>query len=216
MISQGMKELSKTGRTLSARDFGKEFKTPEEVAMQVKEDFRLRGMSLADAARSLGVFRQVVSVQLSGKSYLSKLASQAYNRVFGFSFDFLRKGYGYLYDDADLNTIFLGDSKSDYELSVKIKERELFLQNVRDKELEGLRKQYTALLQTHETLEKDFKDLQKEYIDLSQILVRVVVRDPGAIEAVRPPLKGEKPVPDTDFAERIYQFLMDNMPPSAK
>lgn len=211
-----MKELSKTERTISARDFGKEFKTSEEVAMQIKEDFRLRGMSLSDAARRLGVLRQAVSFQLSGRSYLSKLASQAYNRVFGFSYDFLRSGYGFLYDDTDLNNIFLGDSKSDYEISVKIRERELFVRNQKEKDLEESRKQYSRLNQSYESLETDYKKVLKDYKELSQILVRVIVRDPGAVEAVRPPLNGEQPIPETEFAERIYQFLIENLPSSAK
>ena len=207
-----MKELSKTKRTLSAREFGKAFKTPEEVVMQVKEDFRLRGLSLSDAARRLGVFRQVVSVQLSGKSYLSKLASEAYNRVFGFSYNFLRSGCGYLYDDTDLNDIFLGDTQSDYEISVKIRERELLVRNLREKDIEEIRKQYSCLKQSYETLEKDYKQVLKDYKELSQCLVRAIVRDPKAIEAVRPPLKGEQPIPETEFAEKLYQFLRDNLP----
>jgi len=209
-----MKELSKTERTLSARDFGKEFKTPEDVAMQVKEDFRLRGMSLADAARRLGVFRQGVSLQLSGKSYLSKIASEAYNRVFGFSRDFLRSGYGYMYDDVDLNDIFLGDSDSDYELAVKIRERERFVENLKNKELEELRRQYTELNYSYGSLEKDYKELQRKYNDLSAALVRIVVRDQGAIEAVRPPFDGEREIPESSFAETVYQFLISQKRPS--
>ena len=211
-----MKVLSKTERTLSAREFGKEFKTPEEVVMQVKEDFRLRGMSLSDAAKRLGVFRQVVSVQLSGKSYLSKLASEAYNRVFGFSYNFLRSGYGLLYDDTDLNNIFLGDSKSDYEISVKIRERELFVRNLKEKDIEEIRRQFLQLKQSYETLEKDYKEVLKDYKELAQSLVRAIVRDPKAVETVRPPLNGEQPIPETEFAEKLYQFLIDNLPSSAK
>ena len=211
-----MRDLSRTERTLSSKEFGKLNKTPNEVAMQVKEHFRLMGMSLTDVAKRLGSFRQVVSNQLSGVSYMSKRAAEAYSREFGFNFDFLRFGHAYMYDDPHLNDIFLGDCPTDYDIAVKIEERERFLRSLRDGDLDDIVRQYRDVAYAKENLEIENREWKDKYLDLSQTLVRVIVKHPEAVESLRPPLNGEKPIPETEFAEKLYRFLKENMPCPAK
>jgi len=216
MVKNRMRNLSTTDRTLTSEEFGKLNKTPSEVAMQVKEHFRLIGITLSDAANRLGCFRQVVYNQLSGASYMSKRAAAAYSREFGFSFDFLRFGHGYMYDDPYLNDIFLGSCPTDYDIAVKIQERERFIRSLRESELDDIVQLYRDVAYRKEKLENENREWKDKYLDISQILVRVIMKHPEIVESVRPPENGEGLIPESEFAEKLYSFLKDNMPSLAR
>lgn len=211
-----MRDLSKTERTLSSEEFGKLNKSPNEVAFQVKEHFRLKGMSLTDVAKQLGSFRQVVSNQLSGVSYMSKRAAAAYSREFGFNFDFLRFGHGFMYDDPHLNDIFLGSCPTDYDIAVKIEERERFLKSLRENDFEDMIRQYRDVAYSKENLENEIRELKDKFIDVSQTLVRIIMKNPEVVQSLRQPPYGEKTIPQSEFAEKLFQFMKDYMSSSAK
>ena len=71
-------------------------KTPSQVGKIIAADFKLRGITHAEAADRLKVSRQVVTNQLSGKRYFGNKTSQKYHSAFGYNPAFLRTGTGEL------------------------------------------------------------------------------------------------------------------------
>lgn len=113
-----------TTRTITAAEFGKPQKTSKEVCAEIAADFKLRGMTHADAAKRLGVTRQVVTIQLSGKRYFGKKTATKYCQEFNYYYPFLVSGIGMLYNDPAMNDILLQREKSDSEISVELNQRE--------------------------------------------------------------------------------------------
>lgn len=71
-------------------------KTPAEICRAVNADFKLQGLTHADAAKKLGVERRSVSNQLSGKRPFAKKGALLYAKVFGYDETFLLFGTGEL------------------------------------------------------------------------------------------------------------------------
>lgn len=83
------------------KEFGKNTKTPDQVSKIIAADFKLRGLTHAEAANKLNVTRQVVTNQLAGKRYFGPKASRKYQAAFGYNPDFLKKGVGSLLGEGD-------------------------------------------------------------------------------------------------------------------
>lgn len=77
-------------------ELGNTTKTPAQVGKIIAADFKLRGITHAEAANRLKVSRQVVTNQLSGKRYFGNKTSQKYHTAFGYNPLFLRTGTGEL------------------------------------------------------------------------------------------------------------------------
>ena len=71
-------------------------KTPAEICRAVNADFKLQGLTHAEAAERLGIERRAVSNQLSGKRPFAKKGALLYARVFGYDEAFLLFGTGEL------------------------------------------------------------------------------------------------------------------------
>ena len=71
-------------------------KTPAEICRTVNADFKLQGITHAEAAQRLGVERRSVSNQLSGKRPFTKKGALRYAQVFGYDETFLLFGKGEL------------------------------------------------------------------------------------------------------------------------
>jgi len=71
-------------------------KTPAEICRAVNADFKLQGLTHAEAAKKLGVECRSVSNQLSGKRPFAKKGALLYARVFGYDETFLLFGTGEL------------------------------------------------------------------------------------------------------------------------
>ncbi len=70
--------------------------SPEQICRSVAADFKLRGISHADAAEKLGVNIRSVSNQISGKRPFGKKSAQKYAAAFGYEEPFLLYGAGKL------------------------------------------------------------------------------------------------------------------------
>jgi hypothetical protein len=170
-----MQKPSTTTRTISVEDFAQPVKSPKEVARQVRAHFMLVGCSLAEAARKLNVYRQVVSVQLRGERYLSKLASESYARTFGFSFNFLRKGKGYLYDDTFLNDTFLDDRyRTDVELKPIVTNHVALTEPTGEPERDRLMKEFYEMQWRNEKLRRETELLKTQTIDVGKLMAFIV------------------------------------------
>ena len=72
-------------------------KTPEEVLLAITVDYKMRGISHADAARMLGMkSRQALANILYAKRYLSEKQAMRFHMAFGYNTDFLTSGKGEL------------------------------------------------------------------------------------------------------------------------
>ena len=70
--------------------------TAEEICKAIAADFKMRGLTHGAAAEMLGLCKQTVSNQISGKKKFSLKAAQRYADAFGYSIDFLLFGKGEL------------------------------------------------------------------------------------------------------------------------
>lgn len=202
-----MKQPSRSTRTISPAEFKQPAKTTEETVRQIKTCFNLLGLNLAHVAQKLGCFRQVVYNQLTGTKFLSKNASENYAREFGFSYDFLRYGTGYMFSDPFLNEAFMDDKmypndlalsrfirtytaeqkntkQSKEELVTKIKEMQFLIEKKR-KEYDKLEEQYIQMttLLLHFLTQKEIKislTKQDRETTLSEILQKIKQFEDGA------------------------------------
>ena len=83
--------------TLFSPDEGRgEAKTPAEICRAVNADFKLQGITHADAAERMGIEKRAVSNQLSGKRPFAKKGALMYAKAFGYDETFLLFGTGEL------------------------------------------------------------------------------------------------------------------------
>ena len=105
-------------------DYNARLKSREEICRIVAADFKLKGITHAAAGERLGVKKQVVTNQLSGRRPFGKRTAHAYALAFGYNEEFLLHGFGYLYADAAINDIMLAKGKSEEERSAELLARE--------------------------------------------------------------------------------------------
>ena len=173
-----MKQPSRSTRTISPPEFKEPAKTPEETVRQIKTCFNLLGLNLAQVAQKLGCFRQVVYNQLTGTKFLSKNASENYAREFGFSYDFLRYGTGYMFSDPFLNEAFMDDKMypNDLTLSRFIRTYTAEQKNTKQNK-EELVTRIKEMQFRIEKQRKEYDKLKEQYIQMTNVLLHLLTQE---------------------------------------
>jgi predicted transcriptional regulator len=74
-------------------------KNPAEICKAIAVDFKKRELTYLMAGEMLGLSKQSVSNQISGKKTFSFKSAQRYDETFGYDVRFLLFGEGSLYED---------------------------------------------------------------------------------------------------------------------
>lgn len=142
-------------------DYSFRLKSTDEICRMVSADFKLRGITQAAAGEKLGVKKQVVTNQLSGRRPFGKKTARAYANAFGYNEEFLLHGFGLLYTDSKMNDIMLTNGKSEEKRSSELLAREAELrarvQSLQEeliREREESKKKDTELLSLREAYSK--------------------------------------------------------------